>query len=345
MFFWRACVFIYLSVVLCLLNGNSLFGEEPSNVLRRLRTARESLFGKEIEVRCVTSKSGESRVVRENQIIINYPNQFYVFSTNLDSIIATRPVNHSFRGCIGDQFLNLNPEAFVPNGSGGGLMKEMKEKSEMLVYARGGTTGSHVLMYHMSGEDMLSVLEAIPPSGWKSLTDSHSKQVLVGESDGRVHTLTLNNENGFPISKYEFTLIGFPTTIEYSGAYAVSNNPQPVIPKEVVVTIGFKDGPVKMQCEVRDVRKSRIPPGVQSWKEVKEHIGLPNGTKITIEEMRQINFKWQDGEIVRSVDGKKLDTLRGHAFWSTSSRVWVACGFIVILVGAVWTFRRWKRSM
>ena len=342
MFYWRAWVFICLTVVLFLLSDTILFGEESSDVLRRLRITRESLFGKEIEVHCLTSKSGESRVVRENQIIINYPNQFFVFSTNPDSIIATRPVNHSFRGCIGDQFLNLKPEAFVPNGPSGGLMKE---KSEMLTYARGGTTGSQVLMYHMSGEDMLVVLEAIPPSSWKSSTNSHGKQILVGESDGHVHTLKLNNENGFPISKYEFTFVGFPTTIEYSGAYASPDNLQPVIPKEVVITIGFKDGPIKMQCEVRDVRKSRIPPGVQTWNEVKEHIGLPNGTKITVEDLRQINFKWQDGEVVRSVDGKKLDTLRGHAFWSTSSRVWVASGFIMILVGAVWTFRRWKRSM
>jgi len=61
--------------------------------------------------------------------------------------------------------------------------------------------------------------------------------------------------------------------------------------------------------------------------------------------MRQIKFKWQDGEVVRSVDGKKLDTLRGHAFWSNSSRLWVAGGCFLILICAVWTFKVWERRM
>lgn len=343
MLFWKLCVLTHLSVILFLLNDSFGLGEESSSVLSRLRNARASLFGKEIDVHCTTTRENMPGVIFEDETIISYPDQFFAFTTYLQNDKDTRPGHHHFSGCIGNQALLLNPENFVPNGvSGGGLMEE---KSGNLLSMRGGTKGSQVLMYYPSGEDMLSVLDAIPLSSWKSSTNSRGKQILVGESDGRVHTLTVDSENGFPISKYEFAFVGFPTTVEYSGAYASPDNPQPLIPKKVVITIGYKDGPLKWQSEVRDVRKARIPPGVQSWKEVKAQIGLPNGTKITVEDMRQINFKWQDGEIVRSVDGKKLDTLRGHAFWSTSSRVWVACGFIVILVGAVWTFRRWKRSM
>jgi len=343
MLFWRVCVLTHLSLILCVLNDNILLGAEPLDVLRRLRNARESLSGKEIEVNCITSSAKDTRVTRQKQTIISYPNQFYAFSTNVDNFIDTSPVNSHFWGCIGNQSLNLSPRNFVPNGqSGGGLIEE---KSGKLISIRGGTTGSQVLMYSKSGEDMLAVLESIPPSSWKSSTDSLGKQLLVGESSGSSHKLTVNNENGFPISKYEFTCLDFPMTVEYNDVYAFSNNPQHLIPKQVVITIAFKDGPIKMQCEVREVRKARIPPGVQSWKEIKDQIGLPNGTKITVDDMRQIKFKWQDGEVIRSVDGKKLDTLRGHAFWSTSSRVWVACGFIMVLVGAVWTFRRWKRSM
>lgn len=343
MLFWRLCVLTHLSVFLFLLNDSFGLGEESSSVLRRLRNARESLFGKEIDVHCITTRENMPGAIFEDETIISYPNQFFAFTTYLQNDNDTRNGQHHFSGCIGDQSLFLSPENFVPNGSSGGGL--MEEKSGNLISMRGGTKGSQVLMYYPSGEDMLSVLDAIPPSSWKSSTNSHGKQILVGESDGRVHTLTLNSENGFPISKYEFTFVGFPTTIEYSGVNAFSDNPHPLIPKKVVITIGYKDGPLKWQSEVRDVRKARIPPGVQSWKEVTSQIGLPNGTRITVKDMRQINFKWQDGEIVRSVDGKKLDTLRGHAFWGTSSRVWVVCGFVLIAIGAVWTFRRWKRSM
>lgn len=56
-------------------------------------------------------------------------------------------------------------------------------------------------MYYPSGEDMLSALEAIPQSSWKSSTDPQGKQKLVGESEGRAHTLLVDNGSGFPISR------------------------------------------------------------------------------------------------------------------------------------------------
>ncbi|MEQ1829033.1 MAG: hypothetical protein ABL921_23930 [Pirellula sp.] len=339
--FLRVCALAYVGFSILGQTDRFLLGNDPSSTLRILRNARESLKEVEIDVICVSSATNQSQIVRENQSIISYPGEFYAFSTDLNDIIATRRVNHFFWGCIGDQSLKLSPDDFMLSESSSGFIQE---KSGMLVSVRGGTTGSQVLMYYPSGEDMLPVLEAIPASGWKSSIDTQGKQILIGESDGRVHTLTVNSNDGFPIGKYEFVFGDVPTTVVYNGVSVFPGFPNAVIPKEVVVTMGLKGGQYKMQCEVRDIRKSRIPPGVQRWKEVKEQIGLPNGTKITVEDMRQINFKWQDGEVVRSVDGRKLDALRGHTFWSSSRRLWLVCGFVVILIGSFWTLARWKRN-
>lgn len=314
-----------------------LHADEASDLLDVLRKSRAAMHGKEINVHCISSSS--IQVVREDQIIISYPQNFFAFSTDLAQIVATRKINHFFWACIGSQSLKLAPEDFLLQADSGGLIQE---NESMLRKVRGGTTGSQVLLYYPSGEDMLANLESIPV--WQKSKDGQGRTRLLAEKDGVEHKLVLGRSGEFPIVSYEFKHSEFPCKVEYQGLYDIKEIVGAALPKSAVFTVNLKDTPFTIRCEVRGIRDSRIPPNVNSWKEIKEIIGLPDGTLIGVENMRQIKFKWQDGEVVRSIDGKTLDALRGHVFWSTSSRVWVAGGFLGILTCAIWSFVYLRRK-
>ena len=318
-------------------NCRPLQADEASDLLDVLRKSRAAMLGKEIDVHCISSSP--IQVVREEQIIISYPQNFFALSTDLAQVDVTRKSNHFFWGCIGNQSLKLAPEDFLLQANSGGLIQE---NESMLRKVRGGTTGSQVLMYYPTGEDMLANLESIP--AWQKLKDGQGRTRLLAEKEGVEHKLVLGRPGQFPIVSYEFKHAGVPCKVDYQGLYDFNEIVGAVLPKSAVITIPFKDTPFMMRCEVRGIRDARIPPNVNSWKEIKEIIGLPDGTLIGVENMRQIKFKWQDGEVVRSIDGKKLDALRGHVFWNTSSRIWIAGGFLGLLTGAIWRFVYLRRN-
>ena len=96
--------------------------------------------------------------------------------------------------------------------------------------------------------------------------------------------------------------------------YEIAGVVQACVPKLTVITATLPKGHYEMRCQVTGVRDARIPPGAMNWKAVKDVIGLPNGTRMQVEDMRQIKFEWKNGEIVRSIDGKTLDAIRSHSF-------------------------------
>lgn len=58
--------------------------------------------------------------------------------------------------------------------------------------------------------------------------------------------------------------------------------------------------------------------------------GIPNGTRVQVDDYLGIDFIWQDGEIVRKVDRVKLSALVGQPFFGSPRRryLWIGLGLV-----------------
>jgi hypothetical protein len=67
---------------------------------------------------------------------------------------------------------------------------------------------------------------------------------------------------------------------------------------------------------------------------------VPNGTPVQVNDYMGIDFIWQDGEIVRKIDGVKLESLVGQPFFGSPLRRFILMGFgflgLALVGGIVW---------